>query len=316
VGLLVLVGLLTHVSMFLLAVGLVALAGRRTDREAWRWRAAIALAGVGWAVLWGSSFLVQARGGHSSWIPRTTAAGVVDTVSRLATGQVVFGLGLFIAVVAGGCLLWARWPRLGAVWAACFALPLALAALAGVVAPVLLDRTLTLGSWAPLLALAVVVDRLLTRSRVLGVGAAVLLLGIMLPATFNVVTSRTGADHLLAEVSARAQAGDVVAVRAAGKASEIAWSVGVRGSHAWHAVPVPGVANVAGIALRGAPATGRVWVLDWNSRLRVADGYARCAPDQHFGVSRILCLRSLEPERMITSPEVSDSLALARHRTT
>ena len=67
------VGLLTHVSMFLLAAGVLALPGRRTDRDAWRWRAAIALGGAGWALLWGHTFLTQAGGGHSAWIPPTTA---------------------------------------------------------------------------------------------------------------------------------------------------------------------------------------------------------------------------------------------------
>ena len=60
-GALVFVGLVTHVSMFLLAAGLLALPGRRTDREAWRWRAAIGLGVVAWVVVWGPSFTVQAR---------------------------------------------------------------------------------------------------------------------------------------------------------------------------------------------------------------------------------------------------------------
>jgi hypothetical protein len=37
-GILVLLGLLTHVSMFLVGAGLLALPGRRRDCEAWRWR--------------------------------------------------------------------------------------------------------------------------------------------------------------------------------------------------------------------------------------------------------------------------------------
>src|SRR4051812_31912521 len=66
-GVLVLAGLFTHVSMFLLAAGLLAVAGVRRDREAWRWRAAIALPVAIWAATWGPHFLVQARGGHSTW---------------------------------------------------------------------------------------------------------------------------------------------------------------------------------------------------------------------------------------------------------
>ena len=54
---------------------------------------------------------------------------------------------------------------------ACFVIPLALAALAGLVAPVLLDRTLTMTAWAPALAVGVALDALLTRQRVLGIVA-------------------------------------------------------------------------------------------------------------------------------------------------
>ena len=82
---LVLAGLLTHVSMFLVGAGLFVLAGRRRDRDAWRWRGAIVGAGAVWAVLWGPAFLVQTQGGHSDWIPRTTPARVVDTVASLVT---------------------------------------------------------------------------------------------------------------------------------------------------------------------------------------------------------------------------------------
>ena len=79
--------------MFLVGAGLLALPGRRRDREAWRWRGAIAAAGAVWAALWGSSFLVQARGGHSDWIPRTTPGRVVDTVSSLVTQDTAHALG-------------------------------------------------------------------------------------------------------------------------------------------------------------------------------------------------------------------------------
>jgi hypothetical protein len=307
---LVFIGLLTHVSMILLAVGLFTLPGRRTDREAWRWRRAIGVAGIAWALVWGPSFLVQARGGHSSWIPRSTVAGVVDTVARLATGHDVLAGLVFFAVVAGGVALWRRWPRLGAVWGACFAAPLVLAAVGGIVAPVLLDRTLTLGSWGPILAIAVAIDWVLARSRPLGLGAAMSLVALTVPLTVNIATARTGADHLLREVASRARPGDVVAVRGAGKAPELAWTVGVRGAQPWRSVPVPGIMNVAGIALTGAAPTGRVWLLDWSSRLREADGYQRCAPDRHFGVSRILCLQSIEPEPSRSGVETPDSLAL------
>jgi hypothetical protein len=79
------------------------------------------------------------------------------------------------------------------------------------------------------------------------------------------------------------------------------------------------VPKVAGLALGGGPPSGRVWVLDWNSRVRAADGYSRCAPDQNFGVSRIMCLQrdganTIEDER--PPGELREQLALVRHHAT
>jgi hypothetical protein len=305
-------GLLLHVSMILFAFGLFVLPGRRTDRDAWRWRAAIAGAGAVWAGLWGSSFLVQSAGGHSDWIPRTNTAGVVDTVSSLATGQTAVALVVFAGVAVGGYRLWRTAPRLGVVWVACFAVPFGLAVLLGFVAPVLLDRTLTLGAWAPLLALAALLDWLLSGSARLGVAALVLLSVIMLPASLGVITSRSGPTGALRRLESVAQSGDVVAVRSARKVPELEWSLGVRGSEPWRPVAVPGIPKVAGLALGSGAPTGRVWVLDWNSRLRTADGYERCAPDWNFGVSRILCLRNVEPARASPAPEPPDQLSIGR----
>jgi hypothetical protein len=314
---LVFVGLLTHVSMFLVGAGLLALAGRRTDRDAWRWRGALAAAGAGWAVLWGASFVVQTQGGHSDWIPRTTPTRIVDTVTSLVTNTNASAFVVFAAVVAGGVLVWRRDRPLGRVWCACFAVPLALAALAGLAAPVLLDRTLTMTAWAPLLAIGVLVDFLLTRVRVLGV-LAVLAVGVlMIPPTFLAVSGSTGPDRALRRLEAVAQPGDIVAVRSANKASEVTWNLGVRGDQPWRAVTVSGIVpTVAGLELGQGPASGRIWVLDWNSRVRAADGYSRCAPDQNFGVSRILCLRrdsatAVDDER--PAAEALEQLALVRH---
>jgi uncharacterized membrane protein len=291
-GVLVLLGLLTHVSMFLVGAGLFALPGRRRDREAWRWRGAILAAGVGWAVLWGPSFLVQMHGGHSDWIPPTTPTRLVDTVASLVTNGSGAALGIFALVVVGGMMLVRHDRRLGRVWCACFAVPVVLAALAGLVAPVLLDRTLTMTAWAPTLAIAVVLDRLLARRRLLGLVALALTVVLVLPPAFDAVAQSTGADRALRRLEAVARPGDTIAVRSANKASEVRWTLGVRGHLPWRAVTLADVnPPVAGLRLGTGPPSGRVWVLDWNSRVRAAPGYERCAADRHFGVSRILCLR-------------------------
>jgi len=80
-GVLVGLALFDHVSGFLLAAGMLTIAGIRTDRRAWMWPAAVA-AGVGsWAILWGTSFAQQAGGDWANWIPRTSASSFAGAVS-------------------------------------------------------------------------------------------------------------------------------------------------------------------------------------------------------------------------------------------
>src|SRR6185437_6714837 len=162
------------------------------------------------------------------------------------------------------------------------------AAAAGLVAPVLLDRTLTMVAWAPMFAIAVVLDRLLRRAPALGVAAVVVAALLVLPPSFSALAGSTGADRALRRLEAVARPGDVPEVR---------WTLGVRGHQPWQPVTLTDVVpTVAGLRLGGAAPTGRVLILDWNSRVRAAPGYQRCAPDRHFGVSRILCLRRVDAD--------------------
>src|SRR5215213_4225831 len=100
-GALVLVGVFDHVSGFLLAGALFALAGVRRDRAAWRWRASITCALVVWAAVWGASFLTQSSTTHASWIERTTIHSVPDAVAALVANQHGVGLVVFAAVTGG-----------------------------------------------------------------------------------------------------------------------------------------------------------------------------------------------------------------------
>ena len=104
-GVLVFAGLLTHVSMFLLAAGLLTVPGRRRDRAAWQWRGAIAGGGLGWALVWGTHFVVQAQGGHSSWIPSTTPATLAAAVAHLLTPDSLLVVPAVAATVVGAVLL-------------------------------------------------------------------------------------------------------------------------------------------------------------------------------------------------------------------
>src|SRR5664279_3482638 len=249
VGVLVLVGLLTHVSMFLLAGGLFALAGRRADREAWRWRAAIALGALGWLILWGPIFVTQASGGHSSWIAPTTLTGLATAIGRLITFDPSLAVAATVLVAVGGALIWRRDRVLGRVWLSCWVVPVGIAALAGLLEPVVLDRTFTVVSWAPLLAIAFVLDWLFRRNLAVGALASVALLALIVPSAVNVITQPTGPDAPLRRLELVVRPGDVVAVRPASKAPELQWSLGVRNRFETHAVRVPDVPGASALAV-------------------------------------------------------------------
>jgi hypothetical protein len=291
VGALVFVGLLTHVSMFLLGAGLLVLAGRRTDRAAWQWRIALAVGVTGWALLWGPSFLIQTRGGHSDWIPRTTFGGMIITFGRLVTYQPWLHVIVSLAVAAGAFVLVRADRRLGRVWVCCVLIPAALAALTGTIAPVLIDRTLTVVSWGPLLALAFLVSAVAHRSRRSGV-LAVLVVGlVMIPPAIHTVTAPSGADQVIRHVEQVTGPGDVFAIHPGGRLPEPLWSVGVRGEHAYQLVSVVGFENTTGFVLSpGAPRSGRLWILDWTSHPLPVPQLPRCAPDWSGGGAHLYCL--------------------------
>jgi uncharacterized membrane protein len=290
IGALVMVGLLTHVSTFLLGAGLLLLAGRRRDRDAWRWRGALAAGFVGWCVLWGPSFVEQTRGGHSSWIPRTTLAGMVHAFGRLITYEGGLHAFALIAVAIGAWMLVRADRRLGRVWICCVLVPAALAALTGTVAPVLLDRTLTVASWGPLLAIGFLAAALVRHSRLVGAVAIVALVAVMVPPAVHAVTQRSNPDVVLRQISRVARQGDVVAIHPAGKFPEIAWSIGVRRGP-YHAVNVPGLAGTKAIQLGpGTLRSGRTWVLDWSRRPHPWRYTPRCAPDWSYGGATLSCL--------------------------
>lgn len=291
IGALVTVGLLTHVSMFLLGAGLLILAGRRTDGDAWRWRAGLAAGFGAWCVLWGPSFLAQTRGGHSDWIPRTTLDGMVHTYGRLVTYDAGLHALALLAVGAGAVMLLRTDRQLGRVWLCCVLVPAALAALTGTVAPVLLDRTLTVASWGPLLAIAFVAAALVRRSRLVGAVSIAVLVVVMVPPAVRLVKDRSNPDIVLRHISKVAHQGDVVAIHSGGRFPEIAWSLGVRRDH-YRVVRVPGLAHTKGMELGTGAPSGRMWLLDWSSHPLPWQSAHRCAPDWFHAGANLSCLVS------------------------
>ena len=290
-GALVLVGLLTHVQVFLLGGGVLALAGLRRDREAWRWRAAVVAGGAGWALLWGPSFLAQARGGHSEWIPRTTIARMVHTFGSIVTNQPELHLVALAAVGVGGVVLWRQDRRLARVLVCCSVVPAGLAAAAGTVAPVLIDRTLTVAAWGPFMALGFLVAGLARRSWLLAVVATVGLASVTIPPAVHELVAPSVPDVALRHLSSVVRPGDVVATTPGDKVPELVWSVGVRGRLPYRATPMPGLRNARGIVLGGSATTGRIWLLDWRRGPLPIPHHRACARPWTRGSTRVVCLR-------------------------
>ncbi len=320
IGILIFVGLMMHISTILVAIGLITLAGRRRDADAWRWRAAIAMGTAGWVLLWGRSFLVQARGGHSSWIPRTTPARFVTTIAALVTDLPGISLAVVAAIVMGIIVCRHRDRPLGMVVTSCFLIPVMLAGIVGLRAPVLLDRTLTLASWAPLLALGYVVDALSRQARTLGIVAAAVTAAVILSTVPHALHSR-GPTAMLTRLERLAHTGDVVAIQPSAMGVELAWSLGIRSDDGpARAIQLPGMHRTVAFALVGRDPTGRIWLMQLEPRVLDLRHYPRCAPTRHYGAARILCLaHTFPPEFMRTSsPTIAaifpDHRRLARRR--
>lgn len=267
IGGIALVGLLTHAQAFLLVAGLLAVPGLRNDRDAWRWRAALGAALAGWAALWGPSFVVQSRGGHSSWIPRTSLTSFVGNVGQLVTGDSGLHAVALVLVAVGGVVLWRSDRVLARVWTCCALIPVALATVAGLVVPVLLDRTLTVAAWGPYLALGALAGAVFRRSRTAGALGCVALAAMTVPSTIAYLRQPSAPSRILAEVQRVAKPGDAVAMLPTLRMHELVWTVGVRGGRPFHAARVPSVLRASGIEIGSAAATGRVWLLSWGHAL-------------------------------------------------
>ncbi len=293
IGALTFVGSMTHVSMLLLATGLFAAAGGRRDREAWRWRVSISAGVAAWALLWGPWFAVQTRGGHSDWVPPTSFPSLEDALARLVTYNSLAYVPVLLAVGAGTLVL-ARHDRvLARAWACSFLVPVAVAAVAGLVAPVMLDRTFTVVAWAPLVALGFLVAELTRRSRAAGLVTVIVLAAVTIPSVVASYALRTGPDRALRVLEQRARPGDVVAVQGVLKIVELQWSIGVREGLATRPVAVHELPDTAALVLGHAVPTGRVWLLDEHGS-RV-NAFAQCASAWRSGAARVLCIRRPPP---------------------
>jgi uncharacterized membrane protein len=296
IGGVVLVAVFDHVSGFLLAAGLFALAGARRDRAAWHWRVALAVPVLAWALLWGPAFLDQRHVQYADWIPRTSISGIADVVARQLTFTDSLAPLLLVAVIAGGVCVWRAERPLGWVLIACAAVPLALASVIGLFTGFLIERALTLSSWAPPLALAFLLGAAVRRGRLAGTALAVGVVALALAASITFFSVKQwdydlSVDHL----EQVAKSGDVIAVRPARYGILVDWRIGVRGSRPTRHVGVGGIPAADALAIGHAPRSGRVWLLTPVGGRTSFAGYAPCAPRWTDDVTEIVCLQRSSP---------------------
>lgn len=292
------VALFDHVSGFLLAAGLFAVAGIGTDRRSWAWRGGVVGAVALWAACWGPSFMQQAGGDWAGWIPRTTLAGLARAVSGQVTDLDSLAPVVLAGVAVGGWVLCRSDRRLGRVWLACGALPFVLAAAIGFAQPFLIDRVLTVASWAPALALGFLGDSVWLRWRTVGPALTAVALVVVLAATATfLATKQYDSDLAIRHLESVVRDGDAIVTRPARYATLPAYRIGVRDWGSVEAVELPGISNASAIRADGTASSGRLWLLSPVSfALRFA-GYRPCpaTPDTDVrawtdGVTNIRCL--------------------------
>jgi hypothetical protein len=292
-GGLVAVALFDHVSGFLLAAGMVAVAGLRVDRRAWEWRAALGSAALLWAVVWGSSFADQAGNDWVGWIPRTSPGSFARAVSGQVTDVEPLAWLILVGVVAGGWCVWRADRRLGQVWLAVGAVPFAAAAVIGVVSPFLIDRAVTVASWAPPLALGFAVAAIVARWPLLGRAVAVALVLLVAVGTIAFLAGkRYDSDLAVDHLTSVARPGDVIVTRPARYATLPGYRIGVERWRDTRWVATPGIDHAAAFRAGDVGRSGRVWLFTPDTFERSFPGYRACAGTAPWtdGVTHVVCL--------------------------
>jgi hypothetical protein len=286
-GALVALALFDHVSGFLLAAGMLAVPVLRTDRRAWAWRGAVAAALALWAVVWGSSFAQQAGGDWVGWIPRTSPSSFANAVSGQITDVEPLAWLILAGVVVGGWCLWRADRRLGHVWLAVGVVPFVVAAAIGVVSPFLIDRAVTIASWAPPLALGYAAAALMTRWSLLGRAVLIALIAVVALGTVTFLASkRYDSDLAIEHLEAVVHPGDVILTRPARYSTLPAYRIGVERWRGTHWVATPGIDNASAFRAGDAAPTGRIWLFSPVSFQLSFPGYRACPAADTTAVRR------------------------------
>ncbi len=165
-----------------------------------------------------------------------------------------------------------------------------LGVLTGLIAPVMLDRTFTLFSWGPYLALGYLAAGLTHHSRTLGALAIGVLALVMIPAAVTTVDAPSSVDRAVRHVEQVARPGDIVASHPAGRLHLLLWSIGVRRGEPSKHIALVGLRDAQGVRLGHGPSSGRTWLLESTGPVSDA-GKPRCARNRSYGYLHLVCLQ-------------------------
>jgi hypothetical protein len=287
-GLALLVGLFDHSPVLLLAGGLVLVAGRRRDAEAWWWRATVAGALVVWGAVWGTSFVVQMRGAHSTWIPFTSVTSVRDAISGLTVLYTQIEVMAVCTVAVGVLVLLTQDRPLGRVTACLFVAPFAVACLVGLRSHFLLARTMAFAAWVVPLSLAALVEWARRRSGVMAAAMIALVVVLVVPSVKPAVTYQEDAAPAVRALGQDLQPGDAAAVYPSWLGPLAIWGLDAPRQPL---VPAALAGRGAFVFVRGGGAfDGRVWVLQPYPYAISTAGWVSCGgPTARIGDYRLSC---------------------------
>jgi hypothetical protein len=273
----------------LVVPGVLAVPGLRRDRLAWQWRATALAAVTFWAVLWGPSFITQASGTSHSWVPLTTPHVALVTVNELVDSTPFVALLVLGLAVAGAmCIPCGSQRRVAAAlgWGV-----IATYVVVGLHAHVLLPRALAFAAWAPMLALAALCDRALTRSPALGAAMLALVAAVVVPSVLIAASPAPApAAKAFTAVRSAARPGDEVVMTPAFLWTMPAWYFGARwGTHASHVDRAD--LKASGVVIGSGTPSGRVWLLVSVVYEAKTGGLAACAPPEHLDGLVVYCLQ-------------------------
>jgi hypothetical protein len=258
------------------------LPGLRRDADAWWWRASLAGAGLVWLALWGSTVVDQFANVSESPASYTSVHSVLSTINELVDSMPALIPVTVLLLVVGGICLASDDRALARVCVFAFVVPVALMAVLGFSTRVVWPKQVAYTAWAPMLALAAVVDVAVKRWRLIGVATAGLVALVVLPSTAHalahpqVVPPSWGPEVRALERSVRP--GDAIA-GPSWLVQPVEWYFGRPADPAAPPSRLP--ANPYTFVPRPGPSTGRVWTMNTGDLLPSL-GFRPCGPARHF----------------------------------